>query len=69
VVLLLTACCHRVMDQIEAARSGDLQQLRVALTVDNVNNVDGSGNRLTALHWAAYKGLVVSNSVSRWRQC
>jgi hypothetical protein len=27
----------RVMNQFEAAQDGDLQQLRVALTVDNVN--------------------------------
>jgi ankyrin repeat protein len=42
------------MDQFNAAREGDLQQLRVALTRDNVNDID------TALHHAAdaYGGSV-----------
>jgi hypothetical protein len=53
VALLLTACCHIVMDQFEAAQDGDLQQLRVALTVDNVN---GERYGWTALHWAAHYG-------------
>jgi ankyrin repeat protein len=40
------------MDPFEAANRGDLQKLRVVLTVDNVNNVDSSG--WTALHYAAH---------------
>jgi hypothetical protein len=43
---------NKVMNQFLAARHGDLQQLRVALTVDNVNDVDGDG--WTALLYAAY---------------
>jgi hypothetical protein len=46
----------QVMDQFEAAREGDLQQLRVALTASNVNDIDGGG--WTAFHWAAYDGSV-----------
>jgi ankyrin repeat protein len=42
------------MDQFKAARSGDLQQLRVALTVGNVN--DGDFDGWTALHYAARDG-------------
>jgi hypothetical protein len=49
-----SACCHRVMNQFEAAQVGVLQQLRVALTVGNVNDVDANG--LTALHYAAWYG-------------
>jgi hypothetical protein len=58
---LLTACSHRVMDQFKSARDGDLQQLRVALTVDNINNVDAygvSGGCWTVLHYAAENGSV-----------
>jgi ankyrin repeat protein len=46
------------MDQFEAAQHGDLQQLRVALTVDNVNDGDDDGRNdcWTALHWAADNG-------------
>jgi ankyrin repeat protein len=39
------------MDQLDAAERGDVQRLRVALTVNNVNDVDGFG--WTALHCAA----------------
>jgi hypothetical protein len=39
----------KVMDQFDAAREGELQQLRVALTVNNVNDLDEDG--WTALHW------------------
>jgi ankyrin repeat protein len=39
------------MDKFTAVKEGDLQQLRVALTVDNVNDVDDRGK--TVLHWAA----------------
>jgi ankyrin repeat protein len=49
-------CSNRVMNQFKAAQDGDLRHLRVALTVDNVNAVDGGG--WTALHWAAYRGHV-----------
>jgi ankyrin repeat protein len=42
------------MDQFEAAQDGDMQQLRVALTVDNVNDVGDGG--WTALHLAAHDG-------------
>jgi ankyrin repeat protein len=44
------------MDQLqfEAAWTGDLKQLRLALTVDNVNDVDDDG--CTALHLAARSG-------------
>jgi ankyrin repeat protein len=42
------------MNQFKAARSGDLQQLRGALTVDNVN--DGNVFGCTALHCAASDG-------------
>jgi ankyrin repeat protein len=49
-----TLLFHRVMDQFEVARDGDLQQLRVALTVDNVNDGDECG--WTALHIAARYG-------------
>jgi ankyrin repeat protein len=44
------------MDQFKAAKTGDLQQLRVALTVNNVNDDDGYD--LTALHYAADCGYV-----------
>jgi ankyrin repeat protein len=44
------------MDQFQAAEMGDLQQLRVALTVNNVNAVDNDG--WTALHCAAMSGSV-----------
>jgi ankyrin repeat protein len=44
------------MNQFEAAQDDDLQQLRVALTVDNVNNVHDSG--WTALHYSTYRGTV-----------
>jgi hypothetical protein len=52
--LLLTLLFDRVMNQFEAARKGDLQQLRVALTGGNVNDVDS--NDWTVLHWAARYG-------------
>jgi hypothetical protein len=45
---------NRLMNHLEAARKGYLQQLRVALTIDNVNHVGDSG--WTALHWAAFNG-------------
>jgi hypothetical protein len=51
---LLTACCHRLMDQFVAAQFGNLQHLHVALTVDNVNDVGGHG--WTALHLAVNNG-------------
>jgi hypothetical protein len=54
--LLLTVLLHRVMNQFLAARYGYLQELRDALTVDNVNDVDDGG--FTALHWAADGGHV-----------
>jgi ankyrin repeat protein len=50
-LLLTPLLFNRVMSQFEAARIGDLQQLRVALTAGNVNDVDVYGR--TALHWAA----------------
>jgi ankyrin repeat protein len=50
-VFLNTVFDNRVMNQFEAAKEGDLQQLRVALTVDNWNDCDEYGK--TALHWAA----------------
>jgi ankyrin repeat protein len=43
------------MDQFRAARIGDLQQLRVALNVHNVNDVDRGW---TALHLATRNGSV-----------
>jgi ankyrin repeat protein len=49
-----TMLFHRVMDQFDAAQHGDLQQLRVALTVNNVNNRNVVGR--TALHNAAIRG-------------
>jgi ankyrin repeat protein len=60
---------NRVMDsrdQFEAARDGDLQKMRVTLTVDNMNDVDRFG--MTALHRAALNGGGTSapHSVSRW---
>jgi ankyrin repeat protein len=42
------------MDHFKAARIGDLQELRVALTADNVNDTLGGG--WTVLHWAARNG-------------
>jgi hypothetical protein len=42
------------MNQFEAAQVGGLQQLRVALTVGNLNNGDEDG--WTALHLAALNG-------------
>jgi ankyrin repeat protein len=48
-----TVLFNRVMNQFEAAQVGNMQQLRVALTVDNVNDADYDGG-WTALHWAAY---------------
>jgi ankyrin repeat protein len=42
---------YRGMDHLKAARDGDLQRLRVALTADNVNDAGDDG--YTALHWAA----------------
>jgi hypothetical protein len=36
---------NRVMNQFDAAENGDLQQLRVALTVENVN--DGNEYSIT----------------------
>jgi hypothetical protein len=45
---------NRVMDQFQAARHGDLQQLRDMLTVDNVNDVDDRD--WTAIHCAAWYG-------------
>jgi ankyrin repeat protein len=47
--LLLTVLC-RVMDKFDAVRDGDLQRLRVALTTDNVHDVDYNG--WTVLHLA-----------------
>jgi ankyrin repeat protein len=47
---------NRVMNQFKAALYGDLQQLRVALTVDNVNDVDVHG--WTALHFVGSVGCV-----------
>jgi hypothetical protein len=51
-------CSHavlfRVMNQFEDAQHGYLQQLRVALTVHNVNDVDKYG--WTALHFATRRG-------------
>jgi ankyrin repeat protein len=44
------------MDQLIASEDGDLQQLRVALTVNNVNDVDEDD--FTALHFAAFSGRV-----------
>jgi hypothetical protein len=44
------------MNQFTAAEEGDLQQLRVALTADNVNDVDDAGN--TALHHTANGGYM-----------
>jgi ankyrin repeat protein len=53
VILAHTVLSIRVMDpQFRAAWCGDLQQLRVALTVNNVNVVDVS-YQSTALHYAA----------------
>jgi ankyrin repeat protein len=53
-------CSRRVVKQSDgpftSAWKGDLQQLRVALTVDNVNDVDGAG--YTALHYAVSNGNV-----------
>jgi hypothetical protein len=49
-----TVLYNRVMDQFVAAKMGYLQQLRVALTVDNVNDCDEYGR--TALHLAACNG-------------
>jgi hypothetical protein len=49
-----TLLFNRVMNQFEAARVGDLQQLRVALSVDNLNDGDEYG--CTALHYAAEYG-------------
>jgi ankyrin repeat protein len=46
---LLNVLFNRAMNQFEAAGEGDLHQLRVVLTVDNVNNVDGFG--CAALHY------------------
>jgi ankyrin repeat protein len=40
------------MNQFVAAGVGNLQQMRVALTVENVNDVDDNG--WTALHYAVY---------------
>jgi ankyrin repeat protein len=44
------------MDQFVAARRGNLQQLRVLLTTNNVNEVDGTG--WTSLLYAAGNGYV-----------
>jgi hypothetical protein len=61
-----TVSFSRVMDQLEAARDGDLHQLRVALTVNNVNDVSRVDGWI-ALHFAARNGHDEwSNSVSRW---
>jgi ankyrin repeat protein len=49
-----TPLFSRVMNQFYAAGKGDLQQLRVALTVNNLNDDDYDG--LTALHCAANSG-------------
>jgi ankyrin repeat protein len=51
-----TALVDTVMSQFTAARKGDLQQLRVALTAGNVNDVDLNG--WTALLYAANTGNV-----------
>jgi ankyrin repeat protein len=48
-----TVLFNRVMDRFKAAQRGDLQELRVVLTIDNVN--DALGGR-TALQWAAREG-------------
>jgi ankyrin repeat protein len=58
--VFLFVCSHdvmfnRVMDRLKAAQEGDLPQLRVALTADNVNVVD-VGHSWTALHYAANNG-------------
>jgi ankyrin repeat protein len=55
-VVLAHSVLFRVMDQFEAAREGDLQQLRAALTVNNVNDVDHYGSE--SLLWAARYGHV-----------
>jgi ankyrin repeat protein len=46
----LLTVLFRVMNQFEAAEEGNLQQLRVALTVNNVNDVDHVSG-WTALHF------------------
>jgi hypothetical protein len=53
--LLLIVLLNRVMNQFEAARDGDLQQLRVALTVENVNGERYGGGQ-TALQLAVRHG-------------
>jgi ankyrin repeat protein len=50
---LLTFVCFSVMDQFESAHKGDIQKLRVVLTVDNVDDLDSMG--WTALHHATYR--------------
>jgi hypothetical protein len=56
------------MNQFEAARDGDLQQLRVALTAGNVNDVDGNG--WTALHCCILWPRLVRQLLYRdGRQC
>jgi ankyrin repeat protein len=47
---------HRVMNQFKAAREGNLDQLRAALTLDNIDDVENGG--LTALYFAAWYGYV-----------
>jgi ankyrin repeat protein len=51
--LLRTRFSAGVMNQFEAAGNGNIQQLRVLLTVDNVDDVFGSG--WTALHYSTYE--------------
>jgi ankyrin repeat protein len=51
--LLLNRLLNRVMNQFDAAEKGDLPQLRVALTMGNVNDVAGGW---TALYYAACNG-------------
>jgi hypothetical protein len=46
------------MDQFRAADEGDLKQLRVALTEDNVNDVDGGLSGWRALDHAARGGHI-----------
>jgi hypothetical protein len=56
---------NRLMNQFDAARFGDLQQLRAALTMNNVSDVDSYN--WTALHQLQAIGMrSASNTVSRW---
>jgi hypothetical protein len=53
---LLTFVCFSVMDQLGAARDGDLQQLRVLLTADNVEHANYVN--WTALHYSVQGGSI-----------